>query len=136
MRRFRATRLAMAAAVAVSASACAGGRISLGTGASACFRDLPAATDAVHNKGSLHGVRRVSAATLRAHDPHDPTLATLPDQELCVFAFKGTYPPGSVNGAHNTTTGQYAVVAVTTKNADVVGATVTDRLPTRFRHLH
>jgi hypothetical protein len=136
MSRFRAMGLALAVAVAVSASACAGGRISLGTGASACFRDLPAATDAVHNKGTLQGVRRVSAASLRARLPRDTTLATLPDQELCVFAFKGTYPPGSVNGAHNAETGHYAVISVTTKNAFVVAASVTNRLPTRFQHLH
>ena len=136
MSRFRAMGLAMAAALTLSALACAGGRNSRGTGASGCFRDLPAASDAVHNKGSLHGVRRVSATSMRARLPHDATLSTLPDQELCVFAFKGTYPPGSVNGAHNSAPGQYAIIAVTTRNANVVGATVTNRLPTRFQHLH
>jgi hypothetical protein len=126
----------LAIAVVLAAGACAGGRISLGTDASACFRDLPPANDAVHTKGKLVGVRREGAATLRARLPHDTTLATLPDQDLCVFAFTGTYPAGSVTGAHNTVPRHYAIVAVGTKNTEVVAAFVSDQLPTRFKHLH
>ena len=136
MKRIRGAALALAIAVALGAGACAGGHISLGTGASACFRDLPPANDAVHNKGKLVGVRRVSADTLRSRLPHDATLSTLPDQNLCVFALSGTYPPGSVTDAHNTKAGHYAIIAVGTKNTDIVGAVVSDKLPTRFKHLH
>jgi hypothetical protein len=127
--------LALAAGTA-AVSGCAGGRISLGTAAGSCYRALPPAETAIHNKGRLVGVRRVSADTLRARLPHDTTLATLPDQELCVFAFNGTYPPGVVAGAHNAELGHYAIIAVSTKNPAVVGAFVVDQLPTRFAHLH
>lgn len=136
MKRHGTAALGLVIALVLGAGACAGGRISLGTGASACYRDLPPANDAVHHKGKLVGVRRVSAGNLRAHLPHDATLATLPDQDLCLFAFSGTFPPASVTGAQNTKVGHYAVIAVGTRNTDVVGATVTDQLPTRFKHLH
>ncbi len=136
MKPIRGAALGLVIALALGTGACAGGHISLGTGASACFRDLPPANDAVHNKGKLVGVRRVSASTLRARLPKDATLATLPDQNLCVFAFSGTFPPGSVTGAKSTKIGHYAIISVGTKNTDVVGAFVTDQLPTRFKHLH
>ncbi len=127
--------LGLVIALATGTAACAGGRISLGTGAGACFRNLPAARDTVHGKGKLVGVRRVSSKTMRARLPNDTTLASLPDQELCVFAFRGTYDPGSVTGAHNTKVGHYALVGVGSKNSTVVTTAVVNNLPTRFRHL-
>lgn len=135
MNRRRWATLGVVVAMGAAISACAG-RISLGTEAGACFRDVPAARQAVHDKGRLVGVRLVSTATLRALLPADPTLTTAPDQDICVFAFSGTYDPGTVTGARDTKSGHYAVVAMGTKHADVVAAAVVDQLPTRFRHLH
>lgn len=120
----------------MATSGCAGARISLGTGESACFRALPPAEAAVHSKGKLVGVRQVSAATLMARLAQLRTLTTLRTQTLCVFAFSGTYPPGSVAGAHNTITRHYAVIAVGSKHTEVVAAFALDQLPTRFRHTH
>jgi hypothetical protein len=120
----------------VAASSCAGGRSSLGTAASSCFRALPPAKDAVHGKGRLLGVRRVSVATLKQRLPSDTKLAALPNQEVCVFAFQGPFAAGQVTGAVAGATGQYAVIAVTSKRPEVVRAIVTNRLPTRFAHLH
>jgi hypothetical protein len=128
--------LGAAAVLTAGAGACAGGRISLGTSAGVCFRALPPAESVVHEKGKLIGVRRVKAATLKARLPHDATLATLPDQDLCVFAFNGAFLPGTVTGAQNTMVGHYAIIAVSTNNPAVVGAFVVDTLPTRFAHLH
>ncbi len=138
MRRRRRSAFVLFVVLAAVAgiSGCAGGRISLGTAAGSCFRALPPAQAAVHDEGRLVGVRRVSAATLRARLPHDVTLASLPDQELCVFAFNGTYDRGAVTGAHNTNVGHYAIIAVSTNRPAVVGAFVVDQLPTRFTHLH
>ncbi|MDQ1391423.1 MAG: hypothetical protein QOF30_400 [Acidimicrobiaceae bacterium] len=135
MRRNRWATLGLFLAMAGATTACSG-RISLGTEASACFRDLPTARQAVHDKGKLVGVRRVSADTLRDRLPADATLATLPNQDLCVFAFSGTYDPGSVVGADATKTGHFAIVAVSAKHPEAVAAVVVDELPTRFRHLH
>jgi hypothetical protein len=135
MKRARTALLGGVLTIGLAASGCAGGRNSLGTGASACFRALPAARDAVHDKGRLVGVRRVTAETLRSHLPADAAMATLPDQELCVFAFDGSYDPGSVTGASNTKNGHFAIVAVGSRQPSVVAVTVVDELPTRFRHL-
>lgn len=136
MRARRSQLIGFFIAVGMATAGCAGGRISLGTAAGACFKALPPAKAAVSNKGSLVGVRLVSTDTLQARLKNDPTLSTLADQQLCVFAFSGTYPPGSVSGAHNTTSGRYAIVAVGAKHTVVVASFVVDTLPTRFRHLH
>ncbi|MDQ6613523.1 MAG: hypothetical protein M3083_01865 [Actinomycetota bacterium] len=135
MRTKRWAALGLVIALATGTGACAGGRVSLGTGASECFRDLPAARDALRDKGRLVGVRKVSADLLRARLPNDSVLSTLPDQDVCAFAFSGSFNPGGVTGAQNTKTGHYAIVAVGTKHPVVVAALVVDRLPTRFRHL-
>jgi hypothetical protein len=138
--RRSAVVMALAAAAIVAAlsglTGCAGARNSLGTGASACFRALPAARDAIHDKGRLVGVRRVPAEMLHNALPPNATSSSLPDQELCVFAFNGAYAPGSVTGAQNTNSGRYAIVALGSKHPSVVAAWVLDDLPTRFRHLH
>ena len=126
---------AMAMAGLLVASACAGPRNTLGTAASVCFRALPGAKDAVHRKGTLVGVRRVDTDSLQRRIPHDPTLATLPDRPLCVFAFKGAFQPGDVPLAKNRSQGRYAIVALTSQHPTVVAAFVLSRLPTRFRHL-
>lgn len=136
----RMAGLGIVLALATGLCGCAGGRISLGTNAGACFRALPPARGATHGKGKLVGVRRVSAATLKARMPEDSTLATLPAQDLCVFAFNGSYAAGTVagaaTGAANTNPGRFAIVAVSTKSPAVVASAVVDELPTRFAHLH
>ncbi|MDP9074599.1 MAG: hypothetical protein M3N98_10580 [Actinomycetota bacterium] len=136
MTGIRRQTAAAAAALAILAASCAGGRTTLGTGASVCFRALPPAKAAVHDKGRLVGVRRVSAATLKKRIPNDRTLATLPDQQLCVVAFDGSFDAPQVTGAVGNAHGRYALVAVAIKRPDVVRAFVTNRLPTRFNHLH
>jgi hypothetical protein len=136
MTRRRGAALALAVTTMLGAGACAAGRVSLGTNAGACFQALPPAEKAVHDKGKLVGVRRVSTTALRAGLSRNTTLATLPDQELCVFAFSGPFGPGSVTGARETAAGRYAIILVSTKHPAVLGAVVTNTLPTRFRHLH
>ena len=136
MTRSRLAAVAMAAALAGAGYGCAGGRISLGTGANACFRALPTAQDVVHHKGRLVGVRRVNTSTLRTRLANG-TTSTLAPQDVCAFAFDGSYPPGSVTGANNPAPARYAIVDVSYKHPDMVVAAFTvDRLPTRFRHLH
>jgi hypothetical protein len=136
MTRARWATFALVIVLAGSSFGCAGARNTLGTGASACYRALPPAESAINKKGKLVGVRRVSSATLRAGLRRTTSLATLPNEDLCVFAFNGTYPPGSVTSAHNTVTGHYAIVAVGYNHPTVVGAFVVNQLPTRFTHLH
>jgi hypothetical protein len=125
----------VAAALVVGAGACGGARNSLGTTATPCFRAVPGAKDAVHSKGRLVGVRRVSTSTLQRRIPSNQQLAAVRDRQLCVFAFRADYHAGDVPAATNQDHGQYAVVALTIKNPRVVAAVLVDRLPTRFRHL-
>ena len=128
--------IGFAVMMALSAAACAGRTDTLGTAAGACFRAVAPAESAIHSKGKLDGVRRISSAELRARLPNDVSLSTLPQESLCVFSFQGTYAPGNVTGARNVTTGHYAVVAIGAQRLDVVAAFVVNQLPTRFRHTH
>lgn len=125
-------RLAVAVAVAAAAmAACGGPRNSLNTDASVCFRSLAVASGAVHHKGKLVGVRRVSAHQFAMQMPdviapdHDP---------VCLVAYQSDYRPGDVTDAHPPVAGRYAVVAVTSGRPTLLGTRVTDRLPLRFRH--
>lgn len=122
-------------AVAVAAMAilagCGGPRSSLNTDASVCFRSLAVAGDAVHHKGKLVGVRRVSAREFAAHMPEAKDVGPHP---VCVVAYQDDYRPGDVVGAQPAASGRFAVVGVTTGTPSLVGARVTDRLPFRFHH--
>jgi len=125
-----AVAVAAAAAAAVMA-ACGGPRSSLNTDASVCFRSLAVASGAVHHKGKLVGVRRVSAHAFAAQMPE----VTLPNQDpVCLVAYQSDYRPGEVDDAPPPAAGRYAVVAVTTGTPTLLGARVSDRLPLRFRH--
>ncbi len=126
-----AVGMAVAVAAMVAVAACGGPRNSLNTDASVCFRSLAVASGAVHHKGKLVGVRRVSAhkfaaqmpeATVKGHDP------------VCLVAYQSDYRPGEVDGAPPPGAGRYAVVAVATGSPTLLGSRVTDRLPLRFRH--
>jgi len=125
-------RLTVAAAVtAAVVSACGGPRNSLNTDASVCFRSLAVASDAVHHKGKLVGVRRVSARQLAGQMPEATTHGKDP---VCLVAFESAYGPGDVADAHPAVGGRYAVVAVTTGAPVLLGARVSDSLPLRFHH--
>ena len=134
-RRRAGALLLMAALAASLAAGCGGARNALGTNASACFHDLPAAKSSVGGKGQLVGVRRVSTAGLRRRLPNNPQLAETTAKDLCVFAFHDTYRPGDIPAAANTTPGKYALVAVEFAHPKVVAVAVLDQLPTRFSHL-
>lgn len=133
-RRSRALVVAVTAtmaAVAGTLTACAGPRNSLNTDASVCFRSLAVASGAVQHKGRLVGVRRVSARQFTAQMPH---TTARPRDPVCLVAYESDYRPGQVAAADPPGPGRYAVVAVTAGTPVLLGATVTDRLPLRFRH--
>jgi hypothetical protein len=127
-------RLLLAGLGLVVLAGCGGARNTLGTSASACFRDLPEAKQAV-GKGQLVGVRRVSAARMRRRLPNNPQLDQTAVKDLCVLAFRDSYRPGDVPDAMNATTGHYALVAIELGRPRVVTVVVLDTLPTRFSHL-
>jgi len=118
----------------VALGGCASAHNSLGTGSSPCFQALPSATKAVHGKGRLLGVRRVSVTQLRR--PPTTWASLRPsDRAVCVVAFQGKYAPGDVDHATTPRSGNYAVVTVGEHGGDPLHAYVTDTLPLRFRHL-
>jgi hypothetical protein len=128
-------RAAATAAVVVLAAGCGGARNTLGTSASACYRALPGAKQAVSNKGSFVGVRKFPVSSLQKRVPNDPQLTNLPPKEsLCVFAFRGKYQPTDVPQAPVRKEGPFAVVALTLNKPHVVAAYIVDQLPGRFRH--
>ncbi len=122
---------AILAIMATLTTACGGPRSSLNTDASVCFRSLAVASGAVHHKGKLVGVRRVSARSLSAHLPEARVSSNDP---VCLVAYRSDYRAGDVVDADPGASGHYAVVAVTTGTPTLLGARVTEQLPLRFRH--
>jgi hypothetical protein len=111
-----ASRTTLAAvALSIALGGCGASRNDLGTSATACYRALPTALDAVHRHGRLVGVRRRGRTE-------------------CAIALRGSYAPGDVEtatieGSH------YAVVTVNIEHKpNVVGILITDKLPMRFHH--
>ena len=130
------TRMAAAGAAAVVAalvaSGCGGPRNSLNTSESVCFRSLAVAREAVHHRGKLIGVRRVSPQALERHLPE---TGTVPRDDACLVVFRGDYKPGDVDGARPPAAGRYAMVAVTTGQPILLGARVSDHPPLHLRHV-
>lgn len=127
-RRPRSAVLAVAALL-MFGGACAAPRNSLNTGASVCFRALPAARAAVHGKGKLVGVRRVPRATVAKRFPE---VTFHSRAQLCLVAFRDDYDAGDVDRAPGG--GRYAVVVLDARTSEVIHTSVTGRLPMRFRH--
>ncbi|HEX6476757.1 MAG TPA: hypothetical protein VF005_05750 [Acidimicrobiales bacterium] len=144
-RRVAAAALGLAVGV-VALGGCASAHNSLGTGSSACFQALPSATTAVHNKGKLLGVRRVSQSQLRRPPSTAPAQTSTSEppttmspseakRSVCVVAFQGKFAPGDVDHQTVPRSGNYAIVVVGEHGGQPLRAFVTDRLPLRFRHL-
>jgi hypothetical protein len=115
-------------------AACGGPRSGLGTDASACFRAIPAARDAVHDRGSLVGVRIVGDQHAREIVPHQASSDER--HRVCLVAFRGDFGPDSVEQTVRYDGSDFAVVAVRLDaHPTELGALVTNKLPARFRHL-
>ena len=114
-------------------AACGSPRTSLGTDASACFRALPAARDAVHDRGRLVGVRHVSADHAERIVPHgDETV----NDAVCLVAFRGPYQRDDVDAVVRSEGTEFAVVAVELDaKPRRLGCVLVDHLPARFSHL-
>jgi hypothetical protein len=63
-------------------------------------------------------------------------LAVFGKQKVCLVAYHGSYPPGSVDNAVDPhTAGSYAMVVLPVKGGNPVVAFVLKRIPLRMRHL-
>ena len=114
------------------ASSCAGGRNSLNTTASSCFRAISVAENAVHHSGRLVGVRHLRADALVREAPE---AADLGRRTACAVAYRGDFSATSVTGASGNRTGPFAVVLV--EGGDhLLGTYVVARLPVKFNLHH
>ena len=133
--RWAVTALAIGAALSVAAGGCTAARNTLGTSASQCFRALPAANDAVHDRGQLVGVRYLKAGSLDKEARHSRRLremiASTHGRPACIVAFAGSYPRGSVKGSITRRSGRYAVLVLDASSGALQFAIVVDRLPLR-----
>lgn len=141
MRGLRPSSLRMALGAMVLAATltgCTSGHSVLGTTSSPCFKALPAATAAVHRRGTMLGVRSYPADVLIRIAPRlarNPQLVALGRQTVCVVAYRGDFQPGQVDKATTRHGGRYALVIVDANNDEVVTSAILRFLPLRFRHL-
>jgi hypothetical protein len=121
------------AAAALVLTGCGTPRPGLSNGSvSACYRAIPAARAAIHDKqASLLGVHRIPADRVRGQlsSEAQTTLSNDDDTSVCAVAFKGTFSPGQVALAPEQETGHYALVLVTSRHLQVLAAAVLDQLP-------
>lgn len=141
-RRARLTLSAAILAMAVSTvPACVSPRNTLGTSSSPCFRAVAVATDAVHDRGRLAGVRLVGVRELDRHPHLRDLLATRVGNALhnvCVVSFHGTFRPDQVEhplgDAPAGGSGPVALVVVAYPGNTVIGTFVVTREPLPIRH--
>lgn len=99
------------------------------------------AADAVHGRGTLHGVRLIDARTLAGHAGLRSVLsagAGAPVGSVCAFSYHGLYAIGQVQKPMGPPpaggTGQYAVVLVSMPRNALLATFVFAREPFPFRH--
>jgi hypothetical protein len=128
--RLRSAAVAGVLLVVLCTAGCAAPRNTLGTSSSACFRALPTAKTAVHQKGRLVGVRRAHRSTVEQALPK-ADLGT--GREYCVVGFSGPFKSTDVDRPAGGTEGRYAVVVVTGRGTTALQTFLLDRLPLRLR---
>ena len=142
-RRWRSMVAAVVALAGVTlAGGCTSARNGLGTNASPCFLSLPIAADAVHERGSLQGVRLIDAAAIAASPRLRDVLSArvgTPIATVCAFSYRGSFTPADVEQPFGVTppgTGPwpYAVVLVSSPGNVLLGTAVLEHEPMRFRH--
>ncbi|HUD16248.1 MAG TPA: hypothetical protein VMQ59_03255 [Acidimicrobiales bacterium] len=118
---------------------CTSVRSNLGTTDSSCYLGLPSATRAEGSSGRLTGVHRYSLKTLRQKAPQ--LLAALPSgyrssQQVCVFAFSGSFTRSSVTKPLGAATGPVAIVVATSPSNQLIGTVIVPHVPLHFGHPH
>ena len=122
-------------------SACTAPRNTLGTNSSPCFKAVPVATDAVHDRGKLSGVRLLKSKDLDRR-PHFRSLlearAGTKVTTVCVVSFQGRFTLAQVERPFGQSpaggTGPVALVVVSTPANKLLGTLVLSRVPLPLRH--
>lgn len=122
-------------------SGCVSPRNTLGTNSSPCFRAVPVASEAVHDRGTLAGVRLVGARELDRYTKLRDDLAMRVGHALrsvCVVSFHGDYRLDDVDKplGHGPASGSgpVALVFVTIPQNMLVGTAVLEHEPLPIRH--
>lgn len=130
----------LAAALAtLGLAGCASARNDLGTSSGGCYVALPAALDAVHHHGRLHGVRLTSVTSLRRRAPalYRAARTGVPaEQQVCLVAFAGRFTASGVADPIGHSSGGLAVVELGYPDHRVMATLVTARPPFEFGHSH
>lgn len=140
-RQLRVAMGALALFAAVAGAGCTAARNTLGTSSSPCFRAVAVATDAVHDRGSLAGVRLLSARDLEKRPRLKSVLSTRAGHEVknvCAVAFTGQFRRSDVrepigNGPAGGV-GSIAVVLVSYPQDHLLATLVLSKVPLPFRH--
>jgi hypothetical protein len=137
MKRARAAATALAVLTAgTAATACSRPPVpTLSNGSvSACYRAIPTASAALHEpKAKLLGVHRIPADRVLARLPPADRAVADQDTTVCAVAWKGTFPAGQVDLAKPGTSGDYAIVLVTSRHLKVLASYVLPSIPQRLR---
>lgn len=138
--RARGGRLAVAALAAgggLGLAGCSAVRNDLGTSSSSCYEALPMASAAVHHRGHLHGVRLVSAASLRTRAPSLYEVAATEGQKsVCLVAFTGEFTRPAVRRPAGQVEGDLAVVELGYPDGRLLRTLLITRQPLPFGHSH
>ena len=137
----RVAALSAALVSTVALSACTAPRNTLGTNSSACFRAVPVATDAVHDRGKLTGVRLLKSKDLDQR-PHFRALlesrAGTTVTTVCAVSFQGHYTLGQVEKPFGRSpvggSGTVAIVIVSNTADKLLGTLVLSHVPLPLRH--
>ena len=137
MRRTRAAAATVAVLVAGTVgTACSRPPVpTLSNGSvSACYRAIPTASGALHEpKAKLLGVHRIAADKVVAHLPPADRGNVDQDTTVCAVAWQGTFAAGQVTQANASSTGNYAIVLVTSRHLQVLASYVLQSIPKRLR---
>jgi hypothetical protein len=120
---------------------CAASRNALGTHDSACFRVLPEALSAVHDRGHLAGERYLPPRALIVEIHHVAVPEALQQASkvaTCLVAFTGHYTASDVERgwAPHGTTGQIAIVVVRQRDLVLLATVVLGKIPPRLVFAH
>lgn len=133
--------LAAILALAGTVSGCTASRNDLGTHDSACFRVLPEALAAVHDRGHLAGERYLPPRELIVSLSHVVVPDALVDASkvaTCLVAFRGNFTSSNVEKPWAPTgdTGRIAIVIVRQRDLMLLATVVLGRIPPRLVFAH
>lgn len=119
---------------------CTSARNTLGTSSSPCYKAIPVAADAVHDRGTLVGIRLFSARQVSGYHHLDALLDARAQgvKAACVAAYHGTYRHDQVKEPYGippaSGTGPIALVMVSYPQNKLIGTIVLSRVPLPLRH--